>query len=249
MHAPHPAAPSVPSTTDLFVTVPKTTLPNGIVVPSFQVGRYACSKTAAFHPGDFSTHKAAISAIAPPWVNIKWHDARKACEAAGYKLLSELQALAIAHDIAGQDINWSCGKVGEGGIYQGLHKGTVSSAQAASYEPADPEERRWHQLSNGERIWDFAGNCHTWIFDDVQGNPGGLVAGLLADDSPSITTAPYPSMEKGTGWRPLADRDWYDWALFRGGCWFSGADAGVFHLRLELSCNWSAEIGFRCTTR
>ena len=32
-------------TADLFITVPETTLPNGIVVPSFMVGQYACTKS------------------------------------------------------------------------------------------------------------------------------------------------------------------------------------------------------------
>ena len=57
-----------------FVTVPEVTLPNGVVVPSFQVGVYFASK------GDDG--KAAVSATAKPWVRITYFDARKACVAA-----------------------------------------------------------------------------------------------------------------------------------------------------------------------
>ena len=128
-----------------FITVPAVTLPNGTVVPSFQVSQYMCSRDV----------------VGTPWVNISYYDARKACEQVGAKLITELQALAIAHDIANQDINWSGGKVGEGHIYQGLHRGSVDVEQARVYESEDPDERRWHQLSNGERIYDFSGNAYT----------------------------------------------------------------------------------------
>lgn len=224
-----PKAPSL--ALEKFITVPEVTLPNGTVLPSFQVSQTLCSRDPD----------------GTPWVDINYHDARKACEQAGAHLITESQALAIAHDIASQDINWTGGKVGEGQVYQGLHKGTVSEAQGPAYESNDPEERRWHQLSNGQRIVDFAGNAYTWVFDDVQGDEAGIVAKAFAEDSPSITTAPFPSMEKGVGWLPDAGDDWSGSVLFRGGCWRSGCYAGVF--RLDRDCTggeWPA-FGFRCT--
>ena len=222
-----------------FITVPETTLPNGTVVPSFQVGQYLASHGPADVP--------QINAASEPWTEINYHDARKACDGAGYKLLTELQALAIAHDIANQDINWTGGKVGEGSLYQGLHKDTVSEAQPGDFESPDPEERRWHQLSNGERIYDFAGNAFNWIFDDVQGDENGLVAKAFAADSPSLTTAPFASMTKGTGWRPDAGANWSGHALMRGGCWCSEAYAGVFYLSNDWPGRDYGSVGFRCT--
>src|ERR1051325_11211470 len=70
-------------TAALLITVPEVTLPNGTVVPSFQVGKYHCSRGA--------NNVAALSPIAKPWVEINFHDAKKACAAAGYKLITELQ--------------------------------------------------------------------------------------------------------------------------------------------------------------
>lgn len=213
-----------------FVTVPETTLPSGLVVPSFEVSQYLCSQTKD----------------GAPWVEVTYHDARAACERAGTKLLTETQSLAIAHNIAQQDINWSGGKVGEGSVYQGLHKGSVSTAHGPNWEPNDADERRWHQLSNGERIYDFAGNAFTWIFDDVQGDENGLTTKIAAD-SISLTTAPYPSREKGMGWRPDGARDWSGSALFRGGFWVSYSYAGVFGLLYDWPVYEDVNVGFRCT--
>lgn len=221
-----------------FVTVPEITLPNETIVPSFQVGKYATAEGVAGLP--------EISAARAPWVEINFEEAKEAAARSGYKLLTETQALAIAHDIVNQDVNWTGGKVGEGHVYMGLHKDNVDEAQAGTYESDDLEERRWHQLSNGERIYDFAGNVFTWIFDDVQGDTNGLT-GKIAADSPSLTTAPIPSMEKGMGWRPDGERDWSGDALIRGGFWDSGSRAGVFVLDGDWPDYRGDSVGFRCT--
>jgi formylglycine-generating enzyme required for sulfatase activity len=122
----------------------------------------------------------------------------------------------------------------------------VSEGQPGTFEPSDPEERRWHQLSNGERIYDFAGNVFTWVFDDVQGDTNGL-SGKITTDSPSLTTAPYPSTEKGMGYRPDGERDWSGRALVRGGFWGSVSDAGVFYLVSGWPYRRYDHVGFRCT--
>ncbi|MBC7860316.1 MAG: hypothetical protein H7Z39_16405 [Burkholderiaceae bacterium] len=222
-----------------FVTVPETTLPGGQVVPSFQVGQYLCAKGPMGIP--------QVAAMSQPWVEINYAEARQACAAAGLSLITELQALAIAHDIVNQGINWAGGAVGEGKVFQGLHKGSVNSAQHGDFVSDNPEERRWHQLSNGARVFDFAGNAYSWVFDDVQGDEQGLIAKPFADDSPSIATAPYPSMENGMGWRPDAGADWSGNALVRGGCWNDGDCAGAFLLDDGWPDLRRDDVGFRCT--
>lgn len=221
------------------VTVPETTLPGGLVVPAFRVGRFLASKSAGDLPQ--STRDGA------PWVRISYHDARRACESAGLALITETQALAIAWQVSQQDINWTGGKVGEGNLYQGLHKHTVDGAQPASVEPADTEERRWFRLANGERLYDISGNAFSWVFDDIQGDEHGLIAKAFAADSPSIATAPYPSMKKGIGWQPDAGADWSGNALVRGGSWSSDANAGAFSLSYVWPSFAIVYVGFRCT--
>ncbi|MBY0241911.1 MAG: hypothetical protein K2X55_21620 [Burkholderiaceae bacterium] len=226
-------------TTDRFITVPTVTLPNGTAVPSFQVGQYLT--------GTASNRPPVINAEAAPLVEVDYFAAQTLAGQIGCKLITETQYLAIAHDIASQDINWTGGKVGEGNVYQGLHLGTVDEATPGTFVSDEESERRWHQLSNGERVYDFAGNAYSWVFDDVQGNEQGLVAQPFAADSPSITTAPYPSMKNGMGWRPDAGSNWSGRALGRGGYWYGEANAGVFGLGLGLPDRRIGRVGFRCT--
>lgn len=223
--------------TSIYITVPQVTLPDGTVVESFRATKFLSSQAA----GGFAVSKED----GKPWVNINYDDARKACLLSGATLILESQALAIAYDISQQDINWTGGKVGSGSIYQGLHLGSVSEAQPATFEPEE-SERRWHQLSNGERIYDFAGNAYTWVFDNVQGDIDGKNSKIAAD-SISLTTAPFPSQEKGMGYRPDGARDWSGYALIRGGYWCSESRAGVFYLLRDWPGSEGGGIGFRCT--
>ena len=223
---------------NMFVTVPESVI-DGKTVPSFQVGQYL----AAAGPSG----SVQINATAAPWVNIDYTAAKLACTTSGLALITEMQALAIAQNIANQPINWSGGAVGEGHIYQGIHKSNVRSAQAGVYESPDPDERRWHELSNGERIYDFAGNAFTWVFDDVQGDEHGIVARDIDASSPSLAIAPAPSRRSGTGWRPTGPAAWSGRALVRGGCFGSEGDAGVFDLDIVWPGSASGGVGFRCT--
>lgn len=218
-----------------FVTVPETTLPCGTVVPAFQVSQYHATQRPD----------------GTPWVDVNYHNARAAAERAGLALITELQWLAIAHNIAQQPINWTGGAVGEGKLFRGMRNGNVSEAQPHSYEPEDADERRWHELSNGERIYDMAGHVISWVFDDVQGDEAGLIAHRFNRKnmrvSPSLTTAPAASMEKGVGWMPDAGADWSGYALCRGGFWRSGDSAGVFRLGYDWPGGEGGDVGLRCT--
>ncbi len=224
---------------DRFVNIPETTLPNGTIVQAFQVGQFLCSQGPM--------EMLQVTAGGAPWVDINYHDARTSCQFAGLRLVTELQMLAIAYDIANQDINWTGGTVGQGDIFQGLRKDNVDEPQPADYVPEDADERRWHQLSNGERIYDFSGNAFTWVFDDVQGDENGIVARAITADSSSLSTAPFPSMERGTGWRPTAPANWSGRALVRGGYWNSSGLAGVFRLGIGWPDYAGGSVGFRCT--
>lgn len=221
-----------------YITVPEVTLPNGMVVPSFRVAKHLSSKGANDQPISVES--------APPWIDINYHEARAAAERAGFQVLTESQALAIAYDVSQQAINWTGGAVGEGDLYQGLRNDTYNSAQPANVDPTDPSERRWLQLSTGERIYDFAGNAYSWIVDDIQGDAQGLTT-IIAADSPSLTTAPYPSRTHGMGWRPAGECDWSGYALIRGGCWNARSRAGAFYLNVGWPGYRGDVVGFRCT--
>jgi hypothetical protein len=221
-----------------FVTVPETLLPNGRIVPAFKYAKYPASKD--------DNGALQLSASAKPWVNVNFNAAAAACSAVGYELARESQELAIRLHVVQQAENWTGGAVGIGKVFQGLHKGTVRSAQTADYVSDDPEERSWHVLTNGEKVYGLAGNIYTWTSDDVQGDSNGLCT-RLADDSPSLIVAPYASGQFGMGWRPDGARDWSGGALIRGGYWNDGDNAGVFRLGYATPSYAVDFVGFRCT--
>ena len=223
---------------DGYLVFPRSTLPGGIVVEPFQVAQYMNCVDA--------DGKAYVPETDVPRVRINFHDARKACKAAGGDLIAGTQHLALAWDIVNQPENWTGGAVGQGHVYRGLHKGTVSCAQRNDYAPSDPEERRWHVLSTGERIYDFAGHLFSWMLNDLHGSADGL-AGKIPADSPYLTISSEFSQEQGMGWRPDGARDWSGGALIRGGYWVSGSDAGVFPLLSVWPGDERGGVGFRCT--
>lgn len=222
-----------------MVSMPDSTLPCGLHVPGFNVSKYLASKSALGTPVSVAKNR--------PWVNISYIESGKVLEDAGLCRLKESQALALIWDISQQPVNWTGGAVGVGIIFPGLHKGNVSGVQDGLYESDDPEERRWHQLSTGEKIYDLAGNAFTQIFDDIQGGADGLTGEIKAD-SPSLTTLPYPSQKNGVGWRPEGGANWAGYVLLRGGCWSSGSRAGVFRLGYVDPSRRYDYVGFRFTT-
>ena len=223
---------------DHWAPVPARMLPNGRMVAAWMVARYPCAKG--------EDGKILLSPSAKPWTNITQPDASAACIASGYLLTRESQEQALRLDVCAQDINWTGGKVGSGKVYQGLYNGTVSSAQAANYVSADPEERSWHELSNGQRIYGLAGNIYTHSFDDIQGDERGLVVGPIAADSTTLTAAPYPSREKGMGYRATGPLNWPGVALVRGGGWGDDDYAGLFGLDYCYPDYALGNVGFRC---
>jgi hypothetical protein len=221
-----------------FVAIPPATLPNGQLVPAFLVGKYLSAIDAA--------GAVIVSESAVPSVRISYHAARKACADSGLAMLTLAQSTALAINVAGMAENWSGGQVGEGKLMQGLHLGTARGAVDGKFESEKAAERRGFMLSTGDVIFDVAGHLYTWLFDDVQGDANGVVAGPFAAGSPAVV-APFPSLKKGMGWYPDADDDWSRYALLRGGCWCSSSDAGVFRLNLDSPGDGRNGVGFRCT--
>lgn len=220
-----------------FVTVPETRLPGGLVVPAFQVAQFAASK------GDDG--KAVVDGSLKPWTKINYKDAISAALLSGCALITETQWLAIAYNASQQAANWTEGAVGKGKMFQGHRSGDGTLTGEA--EVGDPEVCRWLTLSNGSKVCDFNGNVFQWVFDDLHGDTEGIVNQRFELDSPSLSTAPYPSQKKGMGYRPDYAPDWSCGALIRGGCWDSDGDAGAFRLN---SC-WPDDgvdfVGFRLT--
>lgn len=219
-----------------YIEIPDTTLPNGSVVPSFVVGQYYCSKA--------SGGKATVSPIDLPWVDITYEEAAIACKRSGGSLITERQCLAIATRIAADPRNW-IGGVESGTLKQGLHNGSVSSPQPGNYTPPDPIEDRWFYVTDNDKICDFAGNIFGWAFDDVQGNRTGVIDRAISAQSISITSAPFPSLQRGMGKMAEPGYDWEGMVMARGGGVNGGDNTGVFRMRACWPTERFDHIGFR----
>lgn len=230
--------------THAFIRVPETNLPCGLVVPPFEVSTFLCSQDP-----ESRVPRAASHVSYTPLVRVSYFAALAACRAAGWSLITETQWLAIAHDAAGQNANWTVGQFGHCKLKQGLRKRSVLSPVSGMYQPEDAAESRWKTLSNGLALCDFGGNAWSWVYDDVQGTPEG-VTGIVDADSPSVMTAPCDPRTYGMGLYPKAGTLLMvggRHGLIRGGGCRSGKDAGSFALHAALLHGEYGKVGFRAT--
>jgi hypothetical protein len=190
--------------------------------------------------------KAYVSETEKPRVNINYYKSVEACKLAGGGLIRGSQHIAIGMDIMSVDANWSGGKVGEGILRRGLHRGTVSGAQPGTYVSPHADENRYFLLPDGSSIRDYSGHIFSWMFDDIHGDANGLT-GKIPADSPYLTFAAQFTREQGIGWLPSLPCDWSGRALIRGGCWYSGGVAGVFSLDGGWPVGGGRNVGFRST--
>src|SRR5690606_26249194 len=101
-----------------------------------------------------------------PWQATRT-DAKAAAQAAcdGCRLMSDAEWLTVAHNALNVGSNWSGGNVGSGYVFSGHASGSPLSASAddangyfGTGASAPSRQRRTLTLSNGEVIWDMAGN-------------------------------------------------------------------------------------------
>ena len=159
-----------------------------------------------------SGSKATSTYAGQPHANISRDDsgstvgAINRCQALGdgYDLITNDEWQALARNIESVGSNWSGGQVGSG---QGLSVGydTSSSFIAASKDDDKACEstvtdecnsttwhtnRRTFALSNGEMIWDVAGNVWEWVKDDIDTSIVWANSPVsLLEDSDSLVTA------------------------------------------------------------
>jgi prepilin-type N-terminal cleavage/methylation domain-containing protein len=252
------------------------TCPTGyIVVPgnsTYGTNDFCVMKYEAKNVGGVATSQAAST----PWVYITQTSAITTAAAActGCHLITEGEWLTIAQNVLNVPGNWSGNAVGSGYIYSG-HGDNVPANSLAAAADSDPyngtgqsspsNQRRTLALSNGEVIWDLAGNVWEWTSGTVQspavqpgitGN-GGAWREWTAVTNPG-TISPNPSASatgiagasswnSGNGigaiWSSADEAGLR--GFIRGGFWGFGG-AGV--LTLNLSCAPSdtyESIGFR----
>lgn len=200
---------------------------------------------------------------------------QSACSGCG--LITEAQWLTIAADVMSVPSNWTGGSVGSGALYSGHNDASPNNMLAASASDSDgysgtgnsgvSNQRRTLTLTNGEVIWDFAGNAGEWTSGTVSGNtnqPGvvgqanawrqwnvaGLVPGNFATSFPAYgnSSAAGWSSAQGMGQVLSNYADVNLRAVQRGGNFGSTAYAGVHSLILDhVPTTAYPNVGFRVT--
>lgn len=224
---------------------------------------------------------AASQAAGLPYTNISQIDAEiaaaQSCE--DCRLIDESEWLTIAHNVTNIGSNWTGGSVGSGTLFVGhSDNGPANSLEASSDDTngyfgtgqSSGNQRRTMTLSNGEVIWDFAGNVWEWTSGQVSGagnQPGGDgynwrdwndVEGtgtLSPNPFPSYGTPAASAWDTGQGigglWSNSTDASAR--AFARGGDWDGYSVSGVFGLWLDFPPDhqtWASHyVGFRIVLR
>lgn len=210
-----------------------------------------------------SKGKAASFAESKPWVNVSQIVAmdlsRYACSKC--HLITESEWMTIAYNLLSNSENWSTRKVGVGYIYSGHNDNNPISPIAASSDDNDgyfgtdnaikSNQKRTLKLSNGEVIWDFAGNAAEWTDGQTTGGQPGAVENenvySWKDWSQLgfegyLPIKPFPSYnnmtvnwnyEQGLGRLYSNSGDGMLKTFYRGGSYQDGDNAGIFSLNMS----------------
>jgi prepilin-type N-terminal cleavage/methylation domain-containing protein len=141
---------------------------------TYGTGDFCVMKYAASQVG--SSNIPASASSAQPWVNISQAtaiaDASNVVGCTGCHLITEAEWMTIAQNVLGVSSNWSGGAVGNGYIYSGHSDNDPwyilpadsndANGYAGTNNTSPSNQRRTLTLTNGQVIWDFAGNVQEW---------------------------------------------------------------------------------------
>ena len=189
----------------------------------------------------------------------------------GCHLMTENEWLTIAQNVINVSSNWSGGSVGSGYLYSGHNDGTPSNPIAASTNDSDGyyltgnssgNQRRTLTLSNGEVIWDLAGNVWDITAGLLTGNQPGASGWAYREwnaisDNGSLNLNVFPSFATpaASGWTSAhgigqlyssTSNNGTNRAFVRGGGWGDTSGAGIYSINLSVATNVTGSgIGFR----
>jgi len=233
-----------------YITIPGSSL--------FGTNAFCAMKYEAKNVGGVATSQANGT----PWVSISQTNAMTTSSAAcdGCHLISEAEWLTIAHNVLSVASNWSGGTVGSGAISRG--NSNSGSTMDGSSELSGINKRTL-TLTNGEVIWDLAGNVYDWTAGQTSGGQPGVSGYALRQwntvaGTGSLSPNPHPSYgtpaastsnwttSHGIGQIYSSSTEPGLRGFLRGGYWSNGGDAGVLALNLGFSPSGAySTVGFR----
>lgn len=213
-----------------------------------------------------------------PWVSISQTDAMtnssKVADCINCHLISEAEWMTLAQNVLGVASNWSGGSVGSGYVYSGHNDNAPASNQVASEDDGDgyfgtgqsapSSQRRTLTLSNGEVIWDMAGNVNEWSSGQIASGQPGVVGYstyaywdwnmLNIQGSLAVNPTPTNAMTAASAWTTAQGLGRINsnasetvlHGFHRGGSRYGSTGVGVFYLSMdELPSDVSSSVGFR----
>jgi len=252
-----------------------TSCPTGYIVApgssTYNTSDFCVMKYIASNSG---SNTAVSVSGATPWVRISQTNSLSTASAAcsGCHLITEPEWLTIAQNVLSVPSNWSGGTVGSGFIYFGHNDNSPGNSLAADSSDANgysgtgnsapSSQRRTLTLTNGEVIWDLAGNVWQWTAGTTAGGQPGssgytwrewnaltTFGALTPNPSPAttgISGASSWTSAQGIGQIYSNSDETALRSLLRGGFWSGSGLAGVFALNLNNTPSTThSSIGFR----
>jgi len=202
-----------------------------------------------------------------PLVYLTQPESKVACESIGAHLITNNEWMTIARNIESQANNWSDGEVGLGYIPRGnCHQNSWSAIDDATNYYPDAINQRNLILSNGNEIYDLAGNVNEWVdqiitkgcmpqpgttlqYDSISNYGEGL--GSLGRESYNFAIGKNYDYENGIGQMcsEYLEGSTSEIVFVRGGSWYSSDYmSGILRLNFlnDSSDQWY-HIGFRCS--
>lgn len=248
--------------------------------PLYQTEDFCVMKYEAKNVSSVATSQAANT----PWVSITQTSAITACSnlGANYHLITNNEWMTIARNIEQVASNWTSATVGSGALYSGHNDNSPANALAAVTDDndgyngtgnvANSNQRRTHTLTNGQVIWDLAGNVWEWNSNVISCTAANCTTSEMPyDASPASEWVEFTNLAsygqlsydllrpsnptwnatQGFG-RIYTDADAASpsgnvHAFLRGGGWNSTSYAGALALYLNNAPSYSNIVfGFRC---
>jgi len=207
-----------------------------------------------------------------PITYISQTTAAQYCKQIGASLITNAQWQTIAWNAENVPSNWSSGTVGTGYMPSGNSGSSWAQSDSNQYGLAGSTST--HQstftylrpltLSNGQIIWDMAGNVYEWTNDTIVGTnkPVGSGGTSAWSEWPTVLTysaGPIPNEQtagpytaswdsaKGMGRYYEGPSNGTTYSFARSGNWSNGTSiAGIEMMELDASGSQIVTVGFRC---